>query len=501
MPYKGKSTICDDSMSFEECELAIVRSVIDESEKIQGSEMAKSESVQKMLSIVEKFIRQNKLICYGGTAINNILPKQDQFYNTDITIPDYDFFSTDALGDAKKLADIYAKSGFDVVEAKSGVHHGTYKVYVQYIPIADITFLSPEIFKSIQKGAIKIDGIMYTPPNYLRMSMYLELSRPKGDTSRWEKVLKRLILLNKHYPMKQQLCDPSSISRGMDKSESFGDESKIFDIIKNVSIKNNGVFFGSYAMAVYSKYMSPKVGNLFKFAPDFDIISDKANDLSNTLKIELAKNVPNNISVTVVEHDAVGEIIPIHYEILVGKNTVAFIYEPIACHSYNIVKLKSQNISVATIDTMMAFYLAFMYSNKEYHNTDKIVCMATYLFDVQKINRLSQNGPLKRFSLNCVGKQPTLDTSRAEKSEMHIKLIGEGKKGTAEWDEWFLKYDPNNKYKSKKNANDNKIKPSKTTRRTKVKKTKRRHKTRPKTKNHTTKKIKPITNTILNYLI
>ena len=50
--------------------------------------------------------------------------------------------------------------------------------------------------------AIQVANIFYCPPNYLRMAMYLELSRPDGDVSRWEKVLKRLTLLNKHYPMK-----------------------------------------------------------------------------------------------------------------------------------------------------------------------------------------------------------------------------------------------------------------------------------------------------------
>ena len=30
-------------------------------------------------------------------------------------------------------------------------------------------------------------------------------SRPDGDISRWEKVLKRLSLLNKHYPMKGKI--------------------------------------------------------------------------------------------------------------------------------------------------------------------------------------------------------------------------------------------------------------------------------------------------------
>ena len=38
------------------------------------------------------------------------------------------------------------------------------------------------------------------------MSAYLELSRPFGDVSRWEKVLKRLTLLNKHYPLNSEDC-------------------------------------------------------------------------------------------------------------------------------------------------------------------------------------------------------------------------------------------------------------------------------------------------------
>jgi hypothetical protein len=37
------------------------------------------------------------------------------------------------------------------------------------------------------------------------MSIYLELSRPRGDVSRWKKVYSRLLLLNKHYPI---VCPP-----------------------------------------------------------------------------------------------------------------------------------------------------------------------------------------------------------------------------------------------------------------------------------------------------
>ena len=125
--------ICNKQMTFQDCELAILRTAIDKAEEIQGRKSANSPEVKRIIGIVENFLRKKSLICYGGTAINNILPKQDQFYNTDIEIPDYDFYSSTALNDAKELVDIYIKDGFQEVDAKSGQHHGTFKVYVNFI--------------------------------------------------------------------------------------------------------------------------------------------------------------------------------------------------------------------------------------------------------------------------------------------------------------------------------------------------------------------------------
>ena len=170
--------------------------------KIAGEKVASSPEIKKMIEIVEDFLIKKKLICYGGTAINNILPKEAQFYDKNYEIPDYDFFSHNALDDTKELADIFYKAGYLDVEAKSGVHGGTYKVFVNFIPMADITYIHKDLFQTLQKQAIKVAGIYYTPPDFLRMGMYLELSRPAGDISRWEKVLKRLNLLNEYHPMK-----------------------------------------------------------------------------------------------------------------------------------------------------------------------------------------------------------------------------------------------------------------------------------------------------------
>jgi hypothetical protein len=215
--------ICKD-LTFEDCELAILRMAVDNAEEKIAKRVINSEDVKNIIKIVEDFIKQKNLICYGGTAINNILPTEDQFYNKEVEVPDYDFFTTNALDNAKELANIYYKKGFTDVEAKSGQHHGTYKVFVNYMPIADITFLPKQIFNSLRKDSIRVGGILYTPPNYLRMSMYLELSRPVGDTSRWEKVLKRLLLLNKNYPITDINCENVDFQRDM---ENKGQEDEI----------------------------------------------------------------------------------------------------------------------------------------------------------------------------------------------------------------------------------------------------------------------------------
>ena len=88
-------------------------------ELIQKKEKKNKHLDTKTINIVEEFIVSKKLVCYGGTAINNILPKDLQFYNYDIDIPDYDFFSPNAMEDAKELCDIYNKEGYAHVEAKS----------------------------------------------------------------------------------------------------------------------------------------------------------------------------------------------------------------------------------------------------------------------------------------------------------------------------------------------------------------------------------------------
>jgi len=432
---KYDTEICNESMTFQECELAILREAVDENDKIISEKIANSEEVKKMISILEDFLSKKQNICYGGTAINNILPKQAQFYDRDIEIPDYDFFSPNALDDAKELADIYHNSGFSEVEAKAGMHYGTYKVFVNFIPIADITYLHSEIFDSIKKEAIKVDEILYAPANFLRMNMYLELSRPMGDVSRWEKVLKRLNLLNKYYPLDPMInCYNVDFQRNMDNDSEYSN--KLYYIIRDSLIKQGVVFFGGYASSLYSKYMSKNKRHLVKQIPDFDVISEEPEKTANIVVENLRERDFKHVKI--IKRAAIGELIPESFEIRIKKETMAFIYYPIACHNYNIIKINDFDVKIATIDTILSFYLAFYYTKQPYYFKDRILCIAKFLFEVQQTNRLSQRGLLERFSINCYGKQPTIENIRAEKVEKYREL--KDKRGTREYDEWFLKY-------------------------------------------------------------
>ena len=428
---------CDNSMTFQDCELAILRHAVDENEATLGEKMANSEDVKAIIKILENFLVRKKCICYGGTAINNILPKYAQFYNRDIEIPDYDFFSNNALNDAKELADIYYAAGYKEVEAKAGVHHGTFKVFVNFIPVADITYLDDEIYKAIQKEVIVRAGIRYAPPNYLRMSMYLELSRPQGDVSRWEKVFKRLTLLNKHYPLKPDSeCNTIDFLREMD--EKSPNNEHLYFLTRDALIEQGVIFFGGYGSVLYSQYIDNKKRKYIQSIPDFDVLSEDPETTALILTERLGDSGFKNIKT--VHHPSIGELIPERIEVLVGKDTIAFIFKPIACHSYNTIKIGEKEINVATIDTILSFYLAFIYTDKPYFNKDRILCMAQFLFEVEEKNRLRQTGLLKRFTMNCYGKQETLETIRALKTEMYKKLADQ--RGTREYDMWFLKYSP-----------------------------------------------------------
>ena len=239
-------------------------------------------------------------------------------------------------------------------------------------------------------------------------------------------------------------------------------QTDIYNIVRGIFIKNRAVFFGGYANILYSRYMPKQQRRIIHKIPDFDILSEDPRSLCEEVVRELTAHKYTGVKYT--KHKGVGEVISEHYDIRVGEEVIAFLYKPLACHSYNTIRIdggdddddkesskndssKSHTIRIATIDTMLSFYLAFIYADRIYYDINRILCMSQFLFDVQQHNRLKQTGLLRRFSINCYGKQPTLESMRFEKTKKYEEL--KNKRDSREYEEWFLRYIPLENSKTK----------------------------------------------------
>jgi hypothetical protein len=98
-----------------------------------------------------------------------------------------------------------------------------------------------------------------------------------------------------------------------------------------------------------------------------------------------------------------------------------------------------KTVKVATIDTMITFYLAMYYTSKDKDVKARIFCLAAQLFELTQ-KRLEEDGILKRFSPTCIGDQKTLISMREEKTSKREEL--KNKRGTDEYESWFLNYNP-----------------------------------------------------------
>ena len=193
-------------------------------------------------------------------------------------------------------------------------------------------------------------------------------------------------------------------------------------------------------MSLYSQYMPKNLKRKLEKIADFDVLSNEPETTAEIIKERLKDIGIKNTKI--IKREPIGELVPLHYEIKIGNDTIAFIYKPIACHSYNNFVVKGQKVKIATIDTMLSFYLAFLYADKPYYNQflDRILCISKFLFDVQQKNRLQQKGLLRRFSITCYGHQESVEEMRAHKAEKY-KILKQSK-NKSEFEKLFLNYNP-----------------------------------------------------------
>ena len=172
------------------------------------------------LDAVHAFIRRNKLMVHGGTAVSAMLFDEDRRDLCGGGI-DYDVLvrtltakgvSNLAYELQAELSELGFRSNF-----KGAVHDGTVKLFAvprskkateqkSYREVVDLTALAPAEYDALlalskKESKLVTDRLLvYVPVVYVKMGAHLEFSRPQAHVARWLKVFPRVSALYKRFP-------------------------------------------------------------------------------------------------------------------------------------------------------------------------------------------------------------------------------------------------------------------------------------------------------------
>jgi hypothetical protein len=333
------------------------------------------EKYKDLYDIVKQFTIDNKLPLYGGAAINELLPEKNKIYS-EFEIPDYDFFSPFPKQHAIQLAHILDKKGYKYIEVKGGMHSGTFKVFAEFKPVADITKVKNSYYKYLIQNSIKteVTKVYTVPVDFLKLSFYKELSRPEGSLSRWEKVYKRYRTFLKYHKSNTIINNtPPVIVTPLDK--------KIREFIKEKQLPVIGIF--GIELLLNESVSNSKLAS-------YEVLS---TDILKTQK-EFEKYL--NMDLTIKTKEVMTDIMQDRIKIYHNDTLLLTIYDIVGnCYATN----KINGYKVGSYDTIMLFL---------------------YVYNIKNIIDLLENKYIKydinnRISTECYGKELSLLDIKKEK--------------------------------------------------------------------------------------
>ena len=397
-------------------------SAIQRAETKLNYEMAHDGELLLALEIVHEFLKKKRRVCYGGTAMNAILPVEKRFYQTDYDLPDYDFFTPEIEDDIEDLVHMLKEAGFKDVFHKMGIHEGTKKILVNFTPIADITYISSSIYKVFYKRSIVREGVHYTDPEILRMMMYLELSRPKGMVSRWGKVYERLQLINEEFPVMRSVGftrrekGKGGAAKGAAKGAATPLPAELRDQVFSFCIENQR----SVIIGDLDTFYTRAIGNTK--SPEFNIETYRGiiGWLTPNLK-EDAKKLQSLLggapTCRIFLHPAKSEIVSEYVEVTYKGVPAALLIQENACHSYLSFPVRDgRSISIASLDTLITLYYSIaIFTMKARHYIPKIESRIAKFVTLAEKNRVAKNPKIPAFPIICHGYQKGFSTLLKEK--------------------------------------------------------------------------------------
>ena len=375
-----------------------------------------------ILKLVKQFSIDNHLILYGGTAINELLPKTKKIYGP-YDLPDYDLFSSTAKQDAINLGKYLKSHDINYVEVKNGLHKGTYKVFAEFKSVADITQVNKNLYSYLLHESKNNPTETYSDPRmhvvpiiFIKWSFHRELASPESSMYRWEKIFERYLVFEKKYKWKPEKYE-------------FGNKSEDETLVNVLDQLNDIIKTMNYALTgpfAIQQHQSKKLDYIIDdYISSFEVMS---MDLEKTKEdISSFLNLPPKYKLKFVYRSSS----PSHGD----KFFIDLLPPRIRCILVNtetgqkypiltIVKVtnncfaitKKNGYTLGTLDTILqllyAYYMTYSYFMK---GEEKEITTKKISAQIQKCNQtLNSNISTMRFSSTCYGKQQSLIDIRKE---------------------------------------------------------------------------------------
>lgn len=394
------------------------------------------QEINKVNGIIHNYIKDNNKIIYGGFAQNLLIKNKnpkDGIYK-ELDTPDIEFYSSNPIDDVVNICNLLLKAGFENITAEEGVHHETFKIFVNFKDYCDISFIEPSIEKNID--IIIIENFKMPLPLFIYIDSWRVYSDPITSYWRIEKTFTRTNKLLKYYPL------PNKTGKVNFSFKNFNEINPILDYLRDV-IRN----YDSLIMTgIYSYNYLFKKANLPQFLiPEiqYTLISTNYDYDVNQIFQILKNKYQNNLQVFefypffMVRDRSTHFIINGHRILRIFKNNGK-------CITFNQSinkKLKIGSFQLLILEVLIEINEAIIKKNQNQQDNFKLIL--ANLFSAQKeflsnFNiTIIDNSPFQEFNPQCYGEPVDINRLNRLRTKMNIKL-----RKPAKW-----RYDPETKGK------------------------------------------------------
>lgn len=421
-------------------------------------DMFKDDNLPNPFRVVEEFIKEKGLKLYGGQAIHEHLKKKKKPIYGNHEFPDYDVFSPNAWEHAKELSQKLFDIGFFFVEAKSSKlndsKHQTYKVSVDLIYVLDLTQVGcteQQIKNNNCKKCGSLNGLCYSlfnnipaidilkntnkeitetydyesglslypkkmfvcSPNWLKTSMYLEMSQPFNDPSRLVKISERLELFENEFAYDTNKCNMSIPLQSSLEIDHISIYHTILDFVKKYINENKLIHYGitSYNFFTKTDKKIPVVPVI-----DYEVYTDEDPDRYYLELHEKLTKQFKNANFQIIEQMLFWKDIDAdNYQIVFNIDKSQYLPIVTFTKSYECMPyIQYGGIRYATIDRMKYNYYRAVSLDKIIYNSEMFpknyACLLKNLLKVEKNKKKETgsnllNGKFQRFRKECVGSE------------------------------------------------------------------------------------------------